>query len=202
MEDRNKIAQEQAAFRKNYYTVDSIFVLNDIVQKHLEKRGAKMYVAFVDFRKAFDSVRHRTLLETLQKEGVSGKFAGAIKATYSSLISCVRVKNEYTDFFECPNGVRQGCVLSPALFCLFIKLAEHIQSTGKHGVQMLSGLIELFILLFADDGTLLATTPSGLQNQLNCLRDRCVKMGMKVNEGKTNVMIFRNGGHLGKHEKW
>ena len=98
---------------------------------------------------------------------------------------------------------RQGCVLSPTLFCLFInQLAEHIQSTGKHGVQMLSDLIELFILLFADDVTLMATTPSGLQNQLNCLRDCCVKMGMEVNEGKTKVMVFRKGEHLGKHEKW
>ena len=137
-----------------------------------------MYVAFVDFRKAFDSVRHCKLLKTLQKEGVSGKFAGAIKAMYTYLLSCVRVKNEYTDLFECPNGVRQGCVLSPTFFFFFFlfinQLAEHIQSTGKHGVQMLSGLIELFTLLFADDVILLATTPSGLQNQLNCLRDCCV----------------------------
>ena len=199
----DKIAEEQAGFRQNYSTVDHIFVLNAIVQKHLEKRGAKMYLAFVNFRKVFGSVRLCKLLETLQKEGVSGKLAGIIKAMYNSLLSCVRMNNEYTDFFECPNGIRQGCVLSSTLFCLFInQLAEHIQSAGKHGVQMLSGLIELFILLFADDVTLLTTTPSGLQNQLNCLRDRCVKMGMKVNEGKTNVMIFRNGGHLGKHEKW
>ena len=153
----------------------------------------------MDFRKAFNSVRHCKLLETLQKEGVSGKFAGAIKAKYNSLLSCVRAKNEYTDFFECPDGVRRGCVLSPTLFCLFInQLAEHIQNTGKHGVQMLSGLI----LLFADDVTLLATTPSGLQNQLNCLRDCCVKMGMEVNEDKIKVMFFRKGGHLGKQEKW
>ena len=78
-------------------------------------------------------------------------------------------------------------MLSPTLFCLSInQLAEHIQSTGKHGIQMLSGLIELFILLFEDDVTLLSTTPSGLQNQLNCLQDCCVKMGMEVNEGKKN----------------
>ena len=47
-----------------------------------------MYVAFVDIRKAFDSVRHCKLLETLQNEGVSGKFAGAIKAMYNSVILC------------------------------------------------------------------------------------------------------------------
>ena len=53
-----------------------------------------MYVAFVDFRKAFNSVRHCKLLETLRKEGVSGKSAGALKAMYNSLLSCDRVKNE------------------------------------------------------------------------------------------------------------
>ena len=46
---------------------------------------AKMYAAFVDFRKAFDSVRH---CDTIRKEGVSGKFAGSIKAMYISLLSC------------------------------------------------------------------------------------------------------------------
>ena len=60
--------------------------------------------------------------------------------------------------------------------------------------------MELFIL-FADDVTLQATTSSGLQNQLNCLLDCCVKMGIKVNEDKTKVMVFSKGGHLGKQEK-
>ena len=134
LEENNKIVEEQAGFRKkNFSTVDHIFALNTIVQKHLEKRGAKMYVAFVDFRKAFDSVRHCEFLEEIRKEGVLGKFAGAIRAMYSSLLSCVRMKNEYTDFFECPNGVRQGCVLSLTLFCLLInQLAESVASSGKH----------------------------------------------------------------------
>ena len=66
---------------------------------------------------------------------------------------------------------------------------------------MLPAHVELLILVFADDVTLLAITPSGLQNQLNCRRDCCVKMGMEVNEGKTKVMVFRNDGHLGEHEK-
>ena len=113
------------------------------------------------------------------------------------------MNGELADFFDCPNGVRQGCVLSPTLFCLFInQLAEHVQVCGKHGVQLLPGLMELFILLFVDDVTLLARTPSGLQNQLNCLQGCCAKLGMEVNQSKTKVMVFRKSGHLGIHEKW
>ena len=51
---QHKIVEEQAGLRKSYSTVNHIFALNTFVQKHLENRGAKMYIAFVDFRKAFD----------------------------------------------------------------------------------------------------------------------------------------------------
>ena len=60
--------------------------------------------------------------------------------------------------------------------------------------------MKLFVLLFADDVTLLAKTPSGLQNPLNSLRDCSVKMGMEANANITKVMVFRKGGHLDK--KW
>ena len=54
----------------------------------LNKRGAKLNVAFVDFRKAFDSVRHHCILAAIRKEGVAVKFAGAIRAMYNYLLSC------------------------------------------------------------------------------------------------------------------
>jgi hypothetical protein len=174
-----------------------------IVQKCLNKKEQKLYVAFVDFRKAFDSIRHDKLLEAMQKEGIKGKFFASIQSMYNSLLSCIRVNNEYSDFFDCPVGVRQGCVLSPTLFSLFInQLANHVAEKGKHGVQLLPGLIELFILLFADDIALLATTPFGLQNQLKCLKECCDRLKLNVNKDKTKIMVFRKGGYLSKHEKW
>ena len=107
----------------------------------------------------------------MQKEGVQGKFFSSIKSMYDSLLSCVRANSEYSDFFDCPVGVRQGCVLSPKIFSLFINhLANYITETGRHGIQLLSGLVELFILLFADDVALLATTPYGLQKSLSWFR--------------------------------
>jgi hypothetical protein len=86
-----------------------LFNLFAMVQKFLSKKGQKLYVAFVDFRKAFDSVRHDKLLETIQREGIKGKFLVAIKSMYSSLISCVRSNGECSEFFnvqlECVRGV-------------------------------------------------------------------------------------------------
>ena len=203
LEDSDIIVENQAGFRKNYSTVDQIFNLYAIVQKYLNRKGQKLYVAFVDFRKAFDSVNHEKLLEALSNEGVNGRFFVAIKSMYESLLSCVRVNNNFSDFFECPVGVRQGCVMSPTLFSLFInQLANHINSKGVHGVQLLPTLMELFILLFADDVALISTSPGGLQAQLNSLKVCCDELKLKVNIDKTKVMIFRKGGFVGQREKW
>ena len=202
LEEKDVIVENQAGFRKHYSTSDQIFNLYAIVQKCFSK-SKKLYVAFVDFKKAFDSVRHDKLLEAISSLGMNGKFVVSLKAMYDSLISCVRVNNVFSEFFECPVGVRQGCVLSPTLFSLFInQLANHVNEVGVHGIQLLPNLVELFILLFADDVALLSSTPGGLQVQLNALKQCCDNLKLSVNKDKTKIMVFRKGGFLAKHEKW
>ena len=72
VEDYIKLSEEQAGFRKGYSTLDNIFVLNALIQKYLSKRKGRFYVAFIDFRKAFDSVDRKRLLILLEKIGLSG----------------------------------------------------------------------------------------------------------------------------------
>ena len=67
---------------------------------------------------------------------------------------------------------------------------------------MLPGLIELYILLFADDLTLMSYTAIGLTNHLKCLNVCCSKLQLSVNVDKTKVMVFRKGGFLSMNEKW
>ena len=203
LEENKVIAENQAGFRREYSTIDQIYTLYAIVQKSLSYKGRKLYVAFVDFKKAFDSVQHNKLLTVLKEEGVKGKYFCFLKAMYESLVSCVRCNGAYSEYFDCPVGVRQGCGLSPTLFSLFInQLASHVNSTGVHGVQLLPTYIEIFILLFADDVALISTSPGGLQAQLNSLKECCQNLGLFVNMDKTKIMVFRKGGYLGIREKW
>ena len=107
----------------------------------------------------------------------------SIKSRYDSLMSCVRANSEYC----------------PTIFSLFInQLANYITQTGRHGMQLLSGLVELFILNTADDVALLAITPYGLQNRLNFLKACCDRLHMEVNKDKTKVTVFRKGGYMTK----
>lgn len=203
-EENKKITESQAGFRRGYSTMDHIFTLKAIVDKCFAKRGCKLYVCFVDLKLAFDSVQREPLFNILIQNGMNGKFMKAIVAMYQSVLSCVRVfSGRMTDFFECPVGVRQGCILSPEIFSLFInEVARSVEDGGMHGIQLLPGLVELFILLFADDIALLSDTALGLQRQINILNDACKRLFLNVNIDKTKVMVFRKGGFLGKNEKW
>ena len=203
LEENNVIAENQAGFRREYSTIDQIYNLYAIVEKTLSQKRRKLYVAFIDFQKAFDTVQHNKLLKVLKDEGVKGKYFCVLKAMYESLVSCVRCNETYSEYFDCPVGVRQGCGLSPTLFSLFInQLANHVNSTGIHGVQLLPTYMEIFILLFADDVALISTSPGGLQAQLNSLKECCHNLGLTVNMNKTKIMVFRKGGYLGIREKW
>ena len=84
----------QAGFRRNYSITDQIFNLYALARKCLNKKGQKLYVAFVDFKKDFDSVHHDKLLQAMQKEGVQGKFFAPIKSMYDS---CCLVSGQAMD---------------------------------------------------------------------------------------------------------
>jgi len=196
------IPEEQGGFRRGYSTVDNIYTLHSIVQQYLYRKK-KLFVAFIDFQKAFDTIDRQSLWMALRNNGINGRMLTVLKAMYISVASCVRCANGYTDFFECPKGLKQGCNLSPQLFSyLSCEIMKAIKREGKHGVQLMPDLTEVFMLLFADDMVLVSDTVLGLQNQLNILSRKADDLGLKVNLDKSKIVVFRLGGHLAEHEKW
>lgn len=202
VEDNDVLGDIQAGFRKDHSTIDHIFTLLSMIQRHL-LRNRKLYVAFIDFRKAFDFISHCKLWPILYKTGIRGKMLQTIQSMYNIVKARVRNGSNLTDAFFCRKGLKQGEITSPLLFSLFInELAMDIIKYGRHGVQLLPDLVELFILLFADDIVLLSDTIVGLQNQLNVLARNCAELDLHVNLEKSNIVIFRNGGYISKKEIW
>ena len=194
-----KIAESQSG----YCTIDNAFILMSIIQKYLCKKKGRIYVCFVDFQKAFDSVHREKLWQVLKTVGIKGNLFKVMKDMYKCVKACVRVKNECTDYFECSVGLKQGCLLSPLIFSIFINdLADHIQNSSIKGIQLFPDVIEILLLLFADDIALISDTIGGLQKQIQILLQYCIEYKMIVNVKKTKVMVFRRGGNLSKREKW
>ena len=98
IDDFEILGEEQAGFRKNRSTMEHIFTLYALAQKQLV-RHRKLYVAFIDFRKAFDGIARNKLWPILRKNGINGKMFNALKSMYEIVRTKVRMNGEYTDSF-------------------------------------------------------------------------------------------------------
>ena len=91
--------------------------------------------------------------------------------------------------FFCKQGVRQGCNLSPLLFCLYVADLEQTLRNEQSGAVTLVHT-RLPLLMFADDLVLLADNHIGLQRYLEILAEYCHKWHIQVNFVKTKVVVF------------
>jgi len=198
----NILCNEQGGYREGFSPIDHIFTLYTCIHKQFVK-DRKLYVAFVDYKCCFDSVSREGLFNILNKIGIDGKLLQAIKSVYGNVLARVRNNNKLSDLFECPIGLKQGCLCSPSLFLIFInELSIALNRDGIHGIQLLPGIEVIFHLLFADDALLISDTITGLQNQLNVMNKQSKRLDLDVNLDKTKVVVFRKGGFLSRFEKW
>jgi hypothetical protein len=203
VEAYSKLSESQSGFRCGYSTMDNAFALYSVISKYLNRKKRPVYVAFVDFEKAFDSVERTILYSAIQKYGIRGNLFKSIEAIYENVTASVRVSDHLTNEFACPVGLRQGCPLSPILFCLFInELHDLLIRNETRGIQLQPSIIELFLLMFADDIAFIADTISNLQKQLNILQSFCDQSKLKVNVNKTKIVVFKRGGQLSRRERW
>ena len=189
----SRVSEEQGGFRKGRGCVDQIFTVRMTAEKYLAK-GKKLYVAFMDLEKAYDRVDWNALWDVLKIYGVGGQLLDGIKAFYKEASACVRVDGEFSDSFDIRVGVRQGCVMSPWLFNIYIDgvIREMKAKVGKVGARMnLEGVNWCLVAsLFADDTVLMAESERELQMIVNEFHNVCKRRKLKVNVAKSKVMVF------------
>ena len=171
-----------------------MFVMKSLIDKCINVNGGKLYSCFVDFRKAFDSVIHPGLQIKLKELNINGKFYDILSSLYNKSRVCVPLGEHRTDLFESKVRVRQGDVLSPNLFKIFINdLPSYLNDTPD---PVFVNDLPLNCLMYADDIVLLSTTPAGLQDKLNKLHKFCEDWCLEVNVSKTKVLFINKPGRL------
>ena len=115
----------------------------------------------------------------------------ALKSLYDNVSCCLRINNLHTDFFDVLLGVKQGCILSPLLFSLYINECIAVINGLNKGIPIGHGE-RVSVLAYADDLVLLAEREEDLQEMLQALSEWCEKWDLKVNKDKTKVIHYRS----------
>jgi hypothetical protein len=146
---------EQAGFRKGRGTRDQIVNVRWVLER-IREHNKSVYLCFIDYAKAFDSVEHSKTWNSMRNMGIPEHLIRLIRDLYTEQEAKVQVEQGATDWFPVQKGVRQSCILSPGLLNLY---SEHIIRTARledidAGVKI--GGQKINNLRYADDTTLLA----------------------------------------------
>ena len=201
------IPETQCGFRPGRGTTDMIFSARQ-VQEKCREQGRDLCLAFIDFTKAFDSVNREALWACLARLGCPPKFVNITRQLHEGMKGCVLFDGEQSGSFNINTGVKQGCVIAPTLFSIFlaafISLAAVDQAKGVGIIYHTDG--ELFNmrrlkaktkvkatsivdLQYADDCAIAAHTEADLQNTLDAFSEAYKLLGLTVNVTKTKVLF-------------
>jgi hypothetical protein len=182
----HEISPIQYGFMPNKGTNNAIFVMRRLIERSIEKQR-NVCVCFIDYTKAFDTVKHEKLIDVLSKLDVDKHDIRLLSNLYWNQQATVRHNNELSNTISIKRGVRQGCVASPHLFVLYTEMImRSIDSVGNFKV---GGTI-INNLRYADDTAIIAESESELQHLMNIIVEESETNGLFLNSAKSFTMVF------------
>ncbi|CAG9330315.1 unnamed protein product [Blepharisma stoltei] len=182
--NKNIMHQSQGGFTRDRCCIDQIFILETIIESR-RKEAKDTYCAFLDLRKAFDSIDRNILIETMVSRGVDRKLIAIAAAMMDEEESMVVMNGELYGPMKIKRGVRQGGCSSPVCFNFF---PNEIDDIGL-GVQIGEGR-RVGILLYADDIVLIAENAGMLRKLIDIADNWAKKYCIKINQDKSEIVVF------------
>ncbi len=150
--------------------------------------GSAVYGCFLDASKAFDKVIHLNLFTKLLEKDMPATLGRFLISWYRDQRMGVRWCSSLSSPFSVSNGVRQGGVLSPILFAIY--LDELLNSLKKSGYGCHCDNQFVGAVCYADDIALLAPSVSALRMMLRTCEEFAVRHGLSFNPSKTQLIRF------------
>ncbi len=181
------IAETQSGFVKGRHISNNIRLVLDLLD-YSEFVHSDTIILFLDFYKAFDTIEHEFLLQSLKLFGFGDSFVNVIKMFYKEISSSVIVNLNTSQRFVIKRGVRQGCPISPFLFILVTELLSLsiMHNQNLKGISIFDR--EIKISQLADDTTLFLHDKSQLSSAIQIVRNFSCASGLKLNMSKCEIM--------------
>merc|ERR1712033_49773 len=190
LEEKGIKYENQFGFTQGGRVEHCMFILSYIANMTYNKRGKRgkpLYLAFIDFKKAYDSIDRKKLIEVLIDYKINPKIIDLIVQMYKNDHTIVKLGN-MEEKIEVTGGIRQGCSISTLLFKLItFKIIDDLRKMEKCKV----GVFEDNSLWYADDATLIAKSMQVLHQLLKCLEKSGRKYGLEINKEKTKIIKIR-----------
>ena len=181
--------EEQHGFKTNRKIEEHLLNANMVIDKTL-LANRPLWILTLNISKAFDRVDWDALWRGLRLHGVSAHLVWLLQVVYLNQTGQITGHSDVSREFCIKAGGRQGCVLSPRLFCSPLQLAmeEWRPDVLHNGLDLGDGGPPLVDLRFADDILLFAGSAGQLGYMLDRLGTSLGKAGLKVNAAKTKAL--------------
>lgn len=177
----------QHGFRPDHSTASAAFVLKETISSYINK-GSCVYSCFLDLSKAFDNVSHKQLIEKLFKFKIPVYLIRLINSMFINQHVKLEYEHEVSMSWPLNKGVRQGGILSPLFFNIYINDVLNEISSLKIGCEV--GFVRSNVVAYADDIVLLSPSASGLKSLLQSINQSLTKLNLEINQSKTVCMKF------------
>lgn len=178
----------QFGFKPNHGTDMCIYALKEIVNLYKSKNST-ILMCFIDASKAFDRVNHKQLFIKLKQRGVPGYIVRVLAYWYAHQQMHIKWGGSISAPFRVSNGVRQGGILSPVLFNLYMDELSRRLNGCNTGCMIGGKLVNH--LMYADDLVTFSPSSVGQQELLNICSDYGVEFDIKYNSSQSAVLICR-----------
>ena len=177
----------QFGFKPGFSTDLCSNVLKNTVSTYLHN-GSNVYACFLDASKAFDRVDHSKLFDILVRRSLPPPLLAFLQNWYKDQAVQVRWNDVLSQPFGVSNGVRQGGVLSPILFTVYID--ELINMLSQQDIGCHYGPYFFGVLGYADDIVLLSPSPCSLRCHLTTCETFASSFNLTFNSSKSQLICF------------
>ena len=179
----------QFGYKRKLGTDMCIYTLHETIDI-LKQSSSSVFISFLDASKAFDKVNHWLLFDKLLKRNVPLYIVKLLVFWYQHQRMAVRWGTHISSFFRVTNSVRQGSILSPKLFSIYMDDLSVSLNALPIGCNVDGTLINH--LLYADDICLISLSSAGLQKLLNTCEQYCASHDITFNTNKCYCMCIKS----------